>query len=58
MAQNQNPVMKPLTPDILGEKYERPFIDFSKHVPWLRGKGFQMHQPPRDQKILVRKENK
>jgi hypothetical protein len=47
---------KALTPDTFADQnYRQPFVDFSKHIPWL--KGFTMYQPPTDHTIEVRKES-
>ena len=55
MESKPQKAVRPLTPDLMGEKYPRPFIDFSKHLPWLKGK---MDQPPADQKIVIHQEEK
>ena len=54
--ESKQKAVRPLTPDLMGEKYPRPNFDFSKHIPWL--KGFKTYQPPADQKILIHQEDK
>jgi len=47
-----------LTPNIAGPEYYRPqrFVDVNRFMPWAKGKGFHVVQPPAGDEIEVRKE--